>query len=315
MSCYAHFMRENDYLALDGHSMHIFLTVLEQGSIASAADKLGITKTVIGNNLTKLRSVFQDPLFVRTGGQEIVATARAEHLAEGIRSVLSGMRQLTVEQDFKPKQASLRFTVGTNDFQRDLVLPELYRQVSNETKEFSLRTIIDEYPSVELLRTGKADLLLSPVAPEGPDILYKRLFIDQSCCFFDSSAREQPRTLADFRQARYIGLNLVDGQRAAPISAPISRELEQQVAIRVPNFSDMASFMRGSDLLALAPGMLRLGALSAFKAIKTPFTLPSIFIFMLWHKRHQGDVAHQWVRSQLESAVGNVMQRVKLAEI
>lgn len=307
-------MRDNDYLALDGHSMYIFLTVLEQGSVASAADKLGITKTVIGNSLTKLRSVFQDPLFVRTGGQEIVATARAESLAQGMRSVLSDMQQLTAAQAFRPQQANLHFTVGTNDFQRDLILPELYRQVASETKEFSLRTIISEYPSLDLLRTGKADLLLSPVAPEGQDILYKRLFIDQPRCFFDPSARPQPRTLADFRQARYIGLNLVDGQRASPLAAPISRDLEQQVAIRVPNFSDMASFMRGSDLLALAPGMLRMGALSAFASIKPPFNLPSIFMFMLWHKRHQGDPAHQWVRSRLESAVGGIMERGKLSQ-
>ncbi|EIJ35332.1 LysR family transcriptional regulator [Thiothrix nivea] len=304
-------MRESDYLALDGHSMHIFLTVLEQGSVASAADKLGITRTVVGNSLTKLRSVFQDPLFVRTGGNEIVATARAESLAERMRLVLSEMRELTTEQAFKPQRASLHFTVGTNDLQRDLVLPELYRQVASEAKEFSLRTIISEYPSLELLRTGKADLLLSPIAPEGPDILYKRLFIDQPRCFYDASARPQPRTLADFRQARYIGLNLLEGGRSSPLAAPISRELEQQVAIRVPNFSDMASFMRGSDLLALAPGMLRLGALSSFASIKPPFSLPSIFMFMLWHKRHQGDPAHQWVRAQLELAVVNVMQQGK----
>jgi DNA-binding transcriptional LysR family regulator len=224
------------------------------------------------------------------------------------------MQQLTAEQVFKPKQTVMHFTVGTNDFQRDLILPELYRQVASEVKEFSLRTIIAEYPSPDLLRTGKADLLLSPVAPEGVDILYKRLFIDQPRCFFDSSAREQPRTLADFRQARYIGLNIVEGQRPMSLAAPISRELEQQVAIRVPNFSDMASFMRGSDLLALAPGMLRMGALSGFSSIKPLFNLPSIFMFMLWHQRHQGDPAHQWVRAQLESAVGGVMERGKLAK-
>ena len=308
-------MKNDNYLALDGHSMHVFLTVLEQGSIANAADKLGITKTVIGNCLTKLRSIFHDPLFVRTGGQEIVATALAESLGERMRLVLSDMQQLTAEQVFKPKQAAVHFTVGSNDFQRDLILPELYRLVAGETKEFSLRTIISEYPSLDLLRTGKADLLLSPVAPEGGDILYKRLFIDQSRCFFDSSAREAPRTLADFRNARYVGLNLIDGQRVVPLAAPISRELEQQVAIRVPNFSDMASFMRGSDLLAIAPGMLRMGALSGFSSITPPFNMPSVFMFMLWHKRHQGDAAHQWMRNQLESAVGGVMARGKLAKV
>lgn len=308
-------MKDDDYLALDGYSMNVFLTVLEQGSLAGAADKLGITKTVIGHCLTKLRSAFHDPLFVRTGGQEIVPTARAESLGERVRLVLTEMQQLTAMPVFKPQQTALHFTVGTNDFQRDLILPELYRRVASETKEFSLRTIIAEYPSLDLLRTGKADLLLSPVAPEGTDILYKRLLIDQSRCFFDGNVRQAPRTLADFRSARYIGLNLVDGQRVIPFAAPIARELEQQVVIRVPNFSDMASFVRGSDLLAIAPGMLRTGALSGFTSITPPFNLPSVFVFMLWHKRHQSDPAHQWVRNQLEAAVSGVMERVKLAAL
>ncbi|SEA24660.1 DNA-binding transcriptional regulator, LysR family [Thiothrix caldifontis] len=304
-------MKDHDYLALDGHSMHVFLTVLEQGSIASAANKLGITKTVIGQCLTKLRSVFQDPLFVRTGGQEIVATARAENLGERMRVVLSEMQQLTATPVFKPQQAVLHFTVGTNHFLRDIVLPEWYRQVATEVKEFSLHTITAEVPSLALLRTGKADVLLSPVAPEGVDILYKRLFIDQSRCFFDGNVRETPRTLADFRQARYIGLHLPEGQRAGSITAPILRELEQQVAVRVPNVWDMASFMRGSDLLAIAPSMLRIEALAEFSAIIPPFNLPPVQLFMLWHTRHQSDSAHQWLRSQLETAVAHVMQRAK----
>ncbi|WGZ94378.1 MAG: LysR family transcriptional regulator [Candidatus Thiothrix putei] len=305
-------MKDHDYLALDGHSMHVFLTVLEQGSIASAANKLGITKTVIGQCLTKLRSVFQDPLFVRTGGQEIVATARAENLGERMRVVLSEMQQLTATPVFKPQQAVLHFTVGTNHFLRDIVLPDLYRQVATEVSEFSLQTITAEAPSLALLRTGKADVLLSPVAPEGVDILYKRLFIDQSRCFFDSNAREAPRTLADFRQARYIGLHLPEGQqRNGSIAAPILRELEQQVAVRVPNVWDMASFMRGSDLLAIAPSMLRIEALAEFSVIIPPFNLPPVPLFMLWHTRHQSDSAQQWLRTQLETAVTHIMQRAK----
>lgn len=304
-------MRDCDYLALDGHSLHIFLTVMEQGSITSAATKLGITSSVIGNNLTKLRSVFRDPLFVRTGGQEIVPTARAESLADSARAVLSQLHELTVEPDFNPHRASLHYTIGANDFQRDLILPELYRQVTSELRNFSLQTIIDEYPSVDLLRTGKADLLLSPIAPDGVDILCKRLCIDQPRCFYDSNAREAPRTLADFRFGRYVGLHPQDGQRPLTPLVPLMRELNQQVAVRVPQYSDMPSFVRNSPLLAIAPGMLRLGTLAGFASVKLPFTLPSIFIFMLWHKRHQQDPAHQWMRARLETAVAEVMVQVR----
>ena len=112
-------MRDCDYLALDGHSLHIFLTVMEQGSINSAAVKLGITSTAVGNNLTKLRSVFRDPLFVRSGGREIVPTARAESLAGAARSVLTQLQELTAEQAFDPATSHLQYTVGASDLQCD----------------------------------------------------------------------------------------------------------------------------------------------------------------------------------------------------
>jgi DNA-binding transcriptional LysR family regulator len=307
----ASYMKDADYLTLDGRSLHIFLTILEQGSVRGAAEKLGITRSIIGNNVDRLRAVFHDPLFVRTGGQEIVPTARAESLAGGMRSLLGQMQDLASEQVFKPKTSVLHYTIGANDFQRDLILPELYRLVSEEVREFSLRTLIDEAPSVELLRTGEADLLLSPLAPEGVDILHKRLFNDQPRCFFDGNARAAPKTLDDFRQARYIGLNMPESGRPNPLSTPVSQDLEQRVSVRVPNFSGIASFMRDSDLLALAPGMLRVGTLAGFSSVKLPFNLPTVSMFMLWHKRYEGDPAHQWIRTQLESAVAGIMQRLR----
>lgn len=304
-------MRDCDYLALDGHSLHIFLTVMEQGSITGAATKLGITSTVIGNNLTKLRSVFRDPLFVRTGGREIVPTARAETLADAARGILSQLHDLTIEPEFTPQRTSLHYTIGANDFQRDLILPELYRKASNELRNFSLQTLIDEYPSIELLRTGKADLLLSPIAPDTPDVLCKRLCIDQVRCFYDSNVRDAPRTLADFRYGRYVGLDPQTRQRPLTPLVPLMRDLDQQIAVRVPKYSDMPSFLRNSPLLAIAPSMLRLGTLTGFASVKLPFTLPSVFIFMVWHKRHQQDPAHQWIRARLETAVAEIMLQVR----
>lgn len=303
-------MKDEDYLTLDGRSLQIFLTVLEQGSVTTAASKLGVTSMVVSNSLDRLRAVFNDPLFVRTGGREIVATARAGALAEGAKALLAQMRALTRKSDFQPANASLHVTVGTNDFLRDLLLPEFYRQVAGDVRELSLQTIIDETPSLLLLRNGTADVLLSPMVQEGQDILYKRLFSDQPRCFYDGDVREAPKTLADFRQSRYVGLNHVDERRLA-LQDPLTQELEQRVTVRVASYSDMESFIRGTDLLALAPGMLRLGALSAMASVKLPFNVMSVFMSMLWHKRHERDPTHQWLRFQMEEAANQLVQRLK----
>lgn len=304
-------MKDELYLALDGRSLQIFLAVMEQGSIPGAASKLGVTSTVISNSLDRLRSVFNDPLFVRTGGREIVATARAGSLVDGARSLLEQMRDLTSITDFQPGNASLHITVGTSDFLRDLLLPEFYRQVSVAVRELSMETIVDEVPSLMLLRNGTADLLLSPIAQEGSDILQKRLLSDQLRCFYDSDARECPRTLADFRQARYISLNHGEEQRRLPPADPVSQELEQRVTVRVTSYSDMENFLRGTDMLVLAPGMLRLGPLASFASAKLPFTSQPVFMSMLWHKRYARDPAHQWLRFQLEDVASQLVQRLK----
>lgn len=304
-------MKDEDYLALDGRSLQIFLAVMEYGSVSGAASKLGVTSMVVSNSLNRLRSVFNDPLFVRSGGREIVATARAGALENDVRILLEQMRELTYKSDFQPKNATLKMTVGTNDFLRDLLLPEFYRKVSAEAREFSLESVVEAVPSLMLLRNGEADLLLSPLVQEGSDILHKRLFNDQIRCFYDSDAREPPKTLADFRQASYIGLNNGEEARRLPLPDPVSQELEQKVTVRVASYSDMESFMHGTNLLLLAPGMLRLGPLSSFATARLPFNPQPVFMSMLWHRRYERDPAHQWLRFQLEDAAAQLVQRLK----
>ena len=60
-------MSKIDYLDIDGNTLRTFLTVLETVSVTKTADMLGVSQSAVSHTLDKLRSTFDDPLFVRDG--------------------------------------------------------------------------------------------------------------------------------------------------------------------------------------------------------------------------------------------------------
>ncbi|HAI30625.1 MAG TPA: LysR family transcriptional regulator, partial [Thalassospira sp.] len=81
--------------------------------------------------------------------------------------------------------------------------------------------------------------------------------------------------------------------------------IERNIVLRVPNFTAIAEFLRGSKMIATLPSLLQKHALRDFARAPMPVTelkegtldLP---IFMCWHQRYQHDPSHRWLRDQLE---------------
>src|SRR5215470_15475460 len=115
-------MKEIDHLALDGHSLSLFLAVLEEGSVTGAATRLGLTQSAVSHGLKKLRRIAGDPLFAKSG-RGIVATAHAQALAAKARNLIDEMRTFAGGTSFDPAVAQLSLTIAANDFQRNLLLP------------------------------------------------------------------------------------------------------------------------------------------------------------------------------------------------
>lgn len=52
---------------LDLNLMRVILAIYEQGNLTRAGKSLGVTQPAISNALAKLRSIYDDPLFFRSG--------------------------------------------------------------------------------------------------------------------------------------------------------------------------------------------------------------------------------------------------------
>ncbi len=298
-------MKEIDHLALDGHVLELFLAVLEEGSVTAAATRLGLTQSAVSHALNKLRKIAGDPLFAKSG-RGIVATAHAQALAAKARSLIDEMRSFAGGVSFEPTRAQLSLTIAANDFQRDLLLPRFFNHVAGQVKSLNLRVIPSQSPSPAMLRENRCDLLITPLPPSGIDIVQKRLLRDHYVCYFDARARTAPAGRAAYLAARHITVVYTDNERLDFDRRLAANGFHRDIAISVPSFSGVPSFLRGSGMLASMPSLLASGVMHGFAQTRIPLasrtrTLADLPMYMVWHQRFQKDPAHRWVRSQLET--------------
>lgn len=300
-------MSNFDHLELDGHALRLFLAVLEEGSVTAAAERLGVTQSAVSHNLTKLRRIMRDPLFTKSG-RGIVATAHAQNLATQARFLLDQMQAFASGVDFDPKGAEMTLTIAANDLQRDLLLPGLFANLERKLADIRMTVVPSLLPGPALLRENRCDLLISPRPPEGVDIVQKRLLTDHYVTFYDPEMRDAPVTAQEYLSARHISVRYGNNRTLEFDDLLENQGIDRNIVLRVPNFTAIAEFLRGSQMIATLPSLLQKHALRDFAIVDMPIkTLndgtTDLAVYMCWHQRYQHDPSHRWLRDQLEDVV------------
>ncbi len=298
-------MSEFDHLDIDGKLLRLLLAVLEHGSVTRAAQQLDVTQSAVSHQLDKLRNIVGDPLFVKAG-RGIVATARAEALAVRARALLDDLRRFADPEQFDPSRAEVTLTVAANDLQRDLLLPGLLKRLRDVAPGLRLAVIPSGVPTAQMLRDERCQLVLSPRPPDGSDIVQKRLFTDRYLVFFDGSVRAAPRSSGDYLGAEHVTVVHEDGRRLDVDQWLERNGVTRNVVAVVQNFAGIASFVRGSRMIATMPGLLRCDLLRDLAHARPPIAVPEMPMYAVWHRRHHLDPFHQWVRRELDAVAAAV---------
>ncbi len=295
-------MSKFDHLSLDGHLLQLLVAVVESGSVTGAAQRLGVTQSAVSHLLDKLRAITGDPLFVKSG-RGIVATARAEALAEQARALLRELQHFAHSGTFDPARWQATVTIAANDFQRDLLLPALAARLRVAAPGVALRIVPSAIPRLEMLRNDECQLVISPRPPEGSDIVQKRLFEDQYRVFYDPAVRSAPQTEADYLHSEHATV-VYEPRRSLDLDQHLAaRGVQRRFAVMVPAFSALPAFVRGTALLATLPGLLGRTTFAGLAHCAPPVTCPTLPMYLIWHARYQQDAAHRWLREQLEAVV------------
>lgn len=300
-------MKKNDFLNLDGNSLKVFITVFDEMSLSKAAERLGISQSGISHSLDKLRELFDDPLFIRSG-RGISATEFSHNLRLPAQTLLDDLIKLKEQKEFDPIEKEIEFTIAANDFQRSLIFPELLNNISKDNIRIKCRFVHSGVPSVKLLNQSLCDIAITPLPPDGNDIYQRKLFESKIVCFFDASIRKAPKTLEEVLQSDFVDIKFNDTESAYSVLPFTVLSQMKEPEISVPNFSAAEEFILGTPRIGIVLELMKFTHFKQLDYAELPFDTENIPMFIVWHRRNHTDPSHIWFR---EAIISHTKEAVK----
>jgi DNA-binding transcriptional LysR family regulator len=294
------YMEKLDNLSIG--AFRLLTVVSEQGSLTRAAKILETSQPQLSKALSKLRSVLDDRLFVRSG-HLLRPTARAAEIVALARPILEAAARLAAPPAFDPSTSVRVFSLSVSDTGTARLAPDLYRRMRHDAPHVrvSIRQP-DEDDLLKALESGAVDLAVGPFPELVQGIRRRRLFpATYKVLAQPGHPFLRDQSLSSFRASDHVLVDLRGG--SAHAHAKVSRLIEEsipqeRIALRISGFISAAMVVKQTNLLATVPTFqaVVLSEELGLAAVNCPLNLPSVEIAQFWHERFDRDSGHVWLR-------------------
>lgn len=299
-------------MSLQNFDMNLLVVLnvlLEERNVTLTGKRLGRTQSAISNSLKKLRFALDDPLLVR-GPSGLVLTPKAVALKPQLQAMLSMAESCLSESGpFDPATATGSFRISGPD---RLTMPAMLPL---------LRSLRRAAPgiSVELVNTGretafmrldedKIDISVGWYEAAPPRFNASFLFTDYLTCIAHSThpimRTKEPLTLESALSFPHLVISAADEPREAFDAILARRGLRRDIGVRLPNFAAAGTLLEDGQLVGFFAR--RIADLLAQESNLTVRSLPTDIEafdhYMVWHRRHDQDPRHNWLRQQVLTA-------------
>jgi DNA-binding transcriptional LysR family regulator len=284
-----------------------FEALLDEQNVSRAATRIGLSQPAMSNALTRLRELFNDPLFIRTS-RGMKATSRALELAGPVRDGLAKLRGAFAERPrFDPRVSTRSFRLAMTDYAELSLLPRLLQGVARvgSSNQIVVRRVdrIFQPPEAEL-RAGSFDAAIG-FYPDAnslePRTRSSNLFAEQNVCIARKGhpLLRKRFTLRDFAAAGHVGVFYRDETVGLVDNILAGYGVRRRLVATTPHFLTAVWLVAQSDLIAVVPAGLatRFERPLGLQIHRSPIRLPTLYMRLLWNENSTADPALQWLRS------------------
>lgn len=292
--------------AVDLNLLVAFDAMLTEGSVSRAAERIGLSQPAMSKRLGRLRALFRDDLFVRSG-DGVKATERALDLADAIRSALRQIEDtLGGYGKFDAARSGRTFRLGAMDHLAAVLLPRVMAAVRSQAPQATLIVrAMDRRDLADALERGDIDMALA-VLPDAPSAIKRTsLFEERYVSLVSARHREIKRrlTLTLFLKYPHLLITHVGDLKGTVDRLLDERGLKRQVAMSLPYHLAAPAIIADTDMIAtVSERVVRLCEWPGVRAFPVPIEFPRFHETMLWHRRNDNDPAHVWLRSLVLTA-------------
>ena len=302
----------------------VYLDVLlREKNVTRAAEQLGITQPAMSNILRRLRSLFNDPLLVRSS-EGMTPTERAKELQPRIREILLDVGTLLEPRtEFRPYSTSRMFRIMASDYAEATLVPRLVKALRSEAPNVILDFLTPSDVSHRDMDQGRVDLAINRFN-EIPQSFHQVLvWRDTFSCLLSADSPYLYRlNLKDYLDAQHVwvsktgmgvgfGVNPDKSGGLGAIDQALQRlGKKRQISVFTRHYQMPAMLAANKDLIATLP--TRVANLQAqnnpqIVVKEPPFFIPEFELKMAWSPLLQHHPAHKWLRQLIIHVARQIM--------
>ncbi|WP_092345032.1 LysR family transcriptional regulator [Pseudomonas sp. NFACC05-1] len=293
-------MNRNDLRRADINLLVVFETMMHERNVTRVSEKLFLGQPTISSALARLRLMFDDPLFIRSG-RLMEPTSRAREIFSNLSPALDGIAAaLSCCQAFEPATSEATFHIGLCDDVEYALLPDLLRRLRVEAPGTTLvvrRT--DQWQVSQLLASGEISLGISPTL-ELPANARRKTLRPMRPMLLRADSQPGELTLDEFCRRPHaivssMGNVIDDSDRALCLMGR-----QRRVVLTVPQFSALPVLLAQSDMIAIVPDYVAhaMVMVTGMRAQAAPICLPQHELSMVWRGASHNDPGERWLRSR-----------------
>ncbi|MCJ8169384.1 LysR substrate-binding domain-containing protein [Atopomonas sediminilitoris] len=300
-------MNRNDLRRIDLNLLIVFEAMMHERSVTRTAEKLFLGQPAISAALGRLRSLFDDPLFVRNG-RIMEPTARAQELFDLLVPALDSISNaISTASDFDPATSDAVFRVGLSDEVEFALLPALLKRIRSEAPGVTLVVRRANYLLMPgLLSSGEITVGVS-YTEELPANAKRKTLRRSVPRLLRADTAPGPVSLQDYCRRPHALVSYAGDLSGFIDEALAEQGLSRRVVLAVPQFNGLASLLSGTDMLATVPDYAAavLIARGGLRAEPLPLSARSFELSMAWSGAHDNDPAERWLRSRLQMFIAD----------
>ncbi len=282
----------------------VFDVMYSERNTTRAADILCLSQPAVSNALGRLRTLFDDPLFVRTP-QGMLPTPLADRLVAPVREALGLLDKGVNEgQAFDPSASDKIYRISMNDLAGSLLLPALLQRLGEEAPHASVSSYyVPRSEAQAAMASGQLDLVIDAPLLKGANLCHRPLASQPYVCVM---RRGHPLSRGKLTLVRYLGARHihVSSRRFGQGQVDIALNKighKRDIVLRTEHYLQAARIAEISDYLWAVPEALARRLPLAVKPL--PFEVESLGWHIYWHKSADSDPANAWLRQKLLEVV------------
>ncbi len=288
----------------DLNLLRAFDALYKEQNVTRAAERISISQPAMSAMLSRLRILFNDPLFIRDKSG-MSPTNKAIEIHPTLERAINDLDGIVEgEQTFDSSKEHRTFDIAANDYFQYIILPPLLERIRRHAPFIKIKISAFTQDIADLgMMSSHTDFAFGVLHTPPDNIILRDAISDKLACVV---CKKHPTiknkvSLKQFETLQHIIVKPNHQLKTGIGHMLKEKKIKRDIACSVIHFHAALGLIENTDYIVTLPKRIceLFAKNNPLKIVQTPQDFGNFTLHLAWHKRYQKDLAHQWLRQQI----------------